>query len=138
MLTFKQFINESISDIHGKVVGIDELRKHLNKTQMNNLTKHQWYNIYATFPGKPSAYRVQKHPTLDNTFSIEVGHGQPRDKETFSDPEEIRHMVAFHFYKNKVENADLYRNRGNRRHPETGRPIWEWKRAHKEYDPEEY
>lgn len=125
-------IPESVDDIHGKVVGIDELHKHLNKTQLKNLMNHPWHSTYTSLPDKPSAYRIQKHPTLDNTFSIEVGHGQPRNKETFSDPEEVRHMVSFHFYKNKIENADLFHNRGNKRHPETGKLVWEWKRSHKE------
>ena len=128
----EEYISEKIEDIHGKVVGIDELSKHLNKTQLKSLLNHPWHRTYADAGDKPTAYRVSKNPRLENDFSVEAGHGQPRDKETFGDKEDVRHMVSFHFYKNKVHNVDLYHNYGDQKHPETGKKVWVWKRSHKE------
>lgn len=126
-----EYVSEKFEDVHNKVITIDELGKRLNKTQMKSLMKHPWHSTFAAYPGKPTAYRISKHPRLDDDFSVEAGHGQPRNKETFGDEKEVRHMVAFHFNKNRLHNADLYRNLGDQRHPETGKKVWMW---HKSYN----
>lgn len=140
MLKFKEFIknvNESLEDIQGKVVDVNELSKHLNKTQMKNLMNHPWHKTYAVYPGKPTAYRVSM--TKDalgggKMFNIEAGNGQPRNKEIFGDKQDVRHLVSFEFYKNKIGNAHLFHNYGDQRHPETGRKVWVYHRSHKSDD----
>lgn len=132
MKSFKQFINEKFEDIQGKVITIEELSKHLNKTQIKSLLNHPWHKTYASNPYGPTAYRIAKHPSLENDFTVEAGHGQPRNKETFGDKQDVRHLVAFRFNKNRLHNADLFHNYGDQRHPETGKKVWVWKRSHKE------
>jgi hypothetical protein len=131
MKTFKQYISEKLEDIQGKVVDVNELSKHLNKTQMKNLMNHPWHKTYAAYPGKPTAYRVSKHSGLGGAFSIEAGNGVPRNKETFGDKQDVRHMVSFDFYKNKIGNAHLFRNHGDQRHSETGQKVWVYHKSHK-------
>lgn len=128
------FLMEKLEDIHGKVVERDELSKHLNKTQMNNLMNHSWHKTYASYGDNPTAYRVSKHPNIEGYFTVDAGHGVPRNKETFGDEKEIRHMVQFHFDKNKISNADLFHNIGDQRYPETGKRVWVWKRSHKDVE----
>jgi hypothetical protein len=131
MLSFKSFITEKLEDIYGKSVGIEELSQHLNKNQMKNLMNHEWHKSYTSYGDNPTTYKVSKHPTLSDDFSVEASHGTPRNKETFGDKEDVRHMVQFHFYKNKIHNADLFHNRGDQKHHKTGERMWEWKRSHK-------
>lgn len=137
MKSFKEYISEKLEDIHGKVVDVNELSQHLNKTQMKNLMNHEWHRIYAAYPGKPTAYRVSSHRDAlggGKIFSIEAGNGVPRNKETFGDKEDVRHMVSFEFYKNKIQNAHLFHNHGDQRHSETGQKVWVYHRSHKNED----
>lgn len=137
MKTFKEYISEKLDDIQGKVVDANELSQHLNKTQMKNLMDHPWHKTYAAYPGKPTAYRVSM--TKDalgggKIFNIEAGNGVPRNKETFGDKQDVRHLVSFEFYKNKIGNAHLFHNHGDQRHPETGKKVWVYHKSHKSDD----
>nr|QMP82926.1 MAG: hypothetical protein [Caudoviricetes sp.] len=133
MLSFKEFISEKLEDIQGKVVDANELSNHLSKTQIKNLMNHPWHKTYAAYPGKPTAYRISSHRDGlgGKSFTVEAGHGQPRNKEIFGDKEDVRHMVSFDFYKNKIGNAHLFRNTGDQRHPEHGNKIWVYHASHK-------
>lgn len=137
MKTFKQYISEKLEDIGGKVVDVNELSKHLNKTQMKNLVNHPWHKTYAAYPGKPTAYRVSMYKDAlggGKQFSIEAGHGQPRNKEIFGDKQDVRHLVSFEFYKNGIGNAHLFHNYDDQRHPETGKKVWVYHKSHKSDD----
>lgn len=133
MKTFKEYISEKLEDIQGRVVDANELSNHLNKTQMKNLMNHPWHKAYAAYPGKPTAYRISSHRDGlgGKMFTVEAGNGVPRNKEIHGDKEDVRHMVAFDFYKNQIGNAHLFHNFGDQRHQETGQKVWIWKKSHK-------
>ena len=80
---------------------------------MKNLMNHPWHKTYAVYPGKPTAYRVSM--TKDalgggKMFNIEAGNGQPRNKEIFGDKQDVRHLVSFEFYKNKIKHVQFISN----------------------------